>query len=97
MFAAQWDEILKTGPVSPVTLQDLQLARSGGLGQCRRVVGDLHCRLSDFVHRFVVHRRDEAIRGWRNWSREDPANHPCRWLKPGAPALLLQCKPHLTP
>ena len=48
----------------------------GGLGECRRVVGDLHCRLSDFIHRVVVHRRVEAIRGWRNWLREDPLVHP---------------------
>ena len=26
------------------------------------VVGDLHARLSDFIHRIVVHRRDEAVR-----------------------------------
>ena len=38
-----------------------------GLGEFRRVAGDLHCGLSDFIHRVVVHRGDEAIRGWRNW------------------------------
>ena len=32
--------------------------------------GDLPCRLYDFIHRVVVHRRGEAIRGWRNWLRE---------------------------
>ena len=26
----------------------------------------IHRRLSDFTHSIVVHRRDEAIRGWRN-------------------------------
>ena len=29
-----------------------------------------------------MHRREEAIRGWRNWLREDPLVHPCRWLRP---------------
>ena len=53
-LTVQWDEILRVGPISPVTWEDLQSARSGGHGECRRVVGDLHCRL-------VVHRRDEAI------------------------------------
>ena len=70
------------GPVDPVAWEDFQLARSGGLGECRRVVGDLHCGLPDFIHRIVVHRGDEAIRGWRNWLREDPLVHPYRWLRP---------------
>ena len=70
-LTAQWDEILWVGPVNPLLgWRDFELARSGGLGKCRRVVGDLHCRLSGFIHRVVVHRRDEAIRGWRNWLRE---------------------------
>ena len=47
----------------------------------------------------MVHRRDEAIRGWRNWLREDPLVHPCRWLRPDLvpPAPFLQCEPHCTP
>ena len=46
-----------------------------------------------------MHRRDEAIRGWRSWIREDPLVHPYRWLRPDLvpPAPFLQCKPHLTP
>ena len=60
--------------------------------------GDLHCRLSDFNHRIVVHRRDEAIRGWRNWLREDPLVRPNKWLTPDLvpPAPFLQCEPDLT-
>ena len=38
-LVAQWDEILRVGVVNPVTLEDFQLAGSGGLGECRRVVG----------------------------------------------------------
>ena len=30
-----------------------------------RTVSDVHHRLSDFIHGVVVHRRDEAFRGWR--------------------------------
>ena len=37
---------------------------------------DVDHRLSDFIHAVVAHRRDEAIRGWRNWVREDPMVHP---------------------
>ena len=56
-------------------------------------------RLCDFINAIVVHRRDEAIRGWRNWIREDPSVHPYRWLRPDLvpPAPFLQCEPHLTP
>ena len=64
-----------------------------------KIISDVHHRLSDFIHAVVVHRRDEAIRGWRNWIREDPKVHPYKWLRPDVvlPAPFLQCKPHLTP
>ena len=60
--------------------------------------GDLHHRLSDFIHRDVVHRRGEAILVWRNWLPEDPLVHPFEWLRPDLVPLapFLQCKPHLT-
>ena len=56
-------------------------------------------RFCDFIHRIVVHRRDEAIRGWRNWILDDPLVHPYRWLRPDLvpPAPFLQCGPRLTP
>ena len=44
---------------------------TGRIGDFRRVAGELHRRLCEFVHRVVVHRRDEAFCGWRNWLRED--------------------------
>ena len=70
-----------------------------GLGEFLRVVRDLHRRLSVFVHKIVVHRRDEAIRVWRNWLREDPSGSPSQVvaLDMVPPAPFLQCKPHLTP
>ena len=51
----QWDFNLRTGPVYPVTLDDLNLVRDGGIGEFRCVVGDLHCRLTVFVHEVVGH------------------------------------------
>ena len=98
-LAVQWDKVLRTGPVHLVTLDNLQSVRGGNIGSVRRVTGDLHCRLTDFVHKVVVHRRDEAIRGWRNWLLEDPFAHTYEWLRPDIvhPAPFLQCKPHLTP
>ena len=97
-LGSQRDEIFRVWAVNPVTLEDFQLAMSGGLGECRRAVVDLLCRLSDFIHRVVVRRRDEAIRGWRNWLREDPFVRSCKWLGPDLVPLapFLQCEPHLT-
>ena len=81
-LSAQWDRILAIGPLYPVTLDDLNVVRGLGIGNFYRVVCDVHHRLSDFIHAVVVHRLDEAIRGWRNWVREDSLVHPYRWLRP---------------
>ena len=78
-LTVQWDCVLRAGLVYPISLDDLQSAQRGGIGEFFRLAGDLHSRLSDFVHRVVVHRRDEAIRVWRNWFREDPLVHPYKW------------------
>ena len=92
-LTAQWGKILSIGPRHPVTLDDLHAIEGSGLGDFRRVVGDFHHRLSDFVHGIVVHRREVAIQEWRNWV------HPYKWLRPDlvSPAPFLQCKPHRTP
>ena len=71
-LTAQWDRILAAGPLYPVTLYDLSAVQGLGVGDFHRVVSEVHRRLSDFNHAVVVHRRDEAIRGWRNWVRETP-------------------------
>ena len=87
------------GPIHPIIAKDFLLARGGDLGQCCQVVQGLHRRLSGFIHAVVVHRRDEAFRGWRVWLREDPFIHPYKWLRPELvpPAPFLQCDPALTP
>ena len=80
-------------------MDDLLSVQGGGLDWFREVVGDLHDRLSDFIHRIVVHRKDEAIRSWRGWLREDPLVRPYRWLRPDLvpPSPFLRCDPSLTP
>ena len=94
-----WDGILRIGSVFPLTFHDLDVAGSGGLGVWLQVVQDVHRRLSAFIHGVVVYRREEAIRSWRNWLREDPLVHPKRWLRPDLvpPAPFLQCDPLVTP
>ena len=98
-LTAQWGKILSIGPLYPKVLDDLHAVEGFGLGDFRRVVGDVHRHFSDFIHGVAGHRRDEAIRGWRNWLREDPMVHPYKWLRPDLvpPAPFLQCKSHLTP
>ena len=75
-LAVQWDAILRVGPIPPLSDADFVLARVGDLGQCYQVVLGLHRRLSDFLHAVVVRRREVAIRGWRDWLREDPFVNP---------------------
>ena len=98
-LTAQWDKILAVGPLYPVTHDDLGAVQGLDIGEFHRVVSDIHHRLSDFIHAVVVHRRDDAIREWRNWIREDPLVHPYQWLRLDLvhPAPFLQCEPHLTP
>ena len=64
-LTVQWDRILAAGPVYLVTLEDFRAVQDQGLGHFLRTVSDVHHRLSDFIHGVVVHRRDEAFRGWR--------------------------------
>ena len=61
-LTAQWGKILSTGPLYQIVLYDFHAVEGFGLGDFRRIIGDLHCRLSDFIHGAVVYRRDEAIR-----------------------------------
>ena len=49
-LTAQWSKILSIGHLYPVMLDDLHAVEGFGLGDFRRVVGDVHHRLSDFIH-----------------------------------------------
>ena len=70
-LTTQWDKVLAVGPCYPVTAGDLDVVWGLGIDEFHHVVAGLHRRLSDFIHSVVVHRRDDAIRGWRIWVRED--------------------------
>ena len=97
-LTTQWGRILSVGPIHPVTLEDLSFSTALGIGAFFLHASDVHRRLSSFIHQVVVHRRDAAVQGWRNWVREDPLVHPYRWLRPDLvpPAPFLQCDPRLT-
>ena len=71
-----WNVVFRIGPVLPLTVQDFETARSGGLGVWLHVVEDLHRRFSDYIHGVVVNRREEATREWRTWLREEGAGSP---------------------
>ena len=81
-LSAQWDRIVAVGLLFPSTLDDFYAVQGLGIGDFHRVVSGVHHRLSDFIHSVVVHRRDEAIREWRDCLREDPLVHPKKWLRP---------------
>ena len=84
--------------ISLVTFDDLSMVQGMGIGDFQQAASDVHRRLSELIHAVVVHRRDEAIRVWRNWIREDPMVHPYRWLRPDLvlPVPFLQCQLHHT-
>ena len=98
-LSVQWDKILSIGPLFPVTFADFEGLLGVGLADFSHGVCCIHRRLCDFIHSVVIHRRDEAIRSWRNWIREDPLVHPYKWLRPDLvpPAPFLQCDPCLSP
>ena len=56
-FTAQWDGILRIGPVFPLTRQDFDMAKSGGLGVWLQVVEGLHRGLSDLELLSIAGRR----------------------------------------
>ena len=98
-LTAQWDQILALGSMYPVTEDDLSVGRGLGIGAFFDFAAGVHRRFCDFIHQVLVNRGDEAVRGRRNWIREDPLVHPYRWLRPDLvpPAPFLQCDPRLTP
>ena len=97
-LTTQWDQILAIGPMYPFILDDLCVGRDLGIGAFFDAAAGVDRRLCDFIHQVVVNRRDEAVRGWRNWIREDPLVHPYGWprLDLVPPAPFLQCEPHRT-
>ena len=52
-LTVQCECVLRVGPVPPISLEDFECVRGVDIGEFRRLIGDMHRRLSDFVHRVV--------------------------------------------
>ena len=85
--------------MGPVHVQEFDAARVCGAWESRRLVAELHGRVSTFVKGLVAYRRSAGITAWRNWLREDPLVHPYKWLRADLvpPSPFLQCDRALTP
>ena len=53
-LTAQCDRILASGPMHPVTLDDLSVGRHLGIGVFFDAAAGVHRRLCDFIHQVVV-------------------------------------------
>ena len=94
-----WDSVVRLGSLGSVHVQEYEAARICGVGESRRIVAELHGRVSAMVKGLVAHRRSAGITAWRNWLREDPLVHPYKWLRADLvpPSPFLQCSRALTP
>ena len=91
--------VVRLGSLGSVHVQEYDAARVCGVWESRRLVAELHGRVSTFVEGLVAYRRSAGITAWRNWLREDPLVHPYRWLRADLvpPSPFLQCSRALTP
>ena len=83
LFLGYWDAVCRHGPCGPISslhpwdnwiLADLH-------GFFKWVFDSLEL-LNDFLEQIVVSRRDNEIRKWVNWLREDLSSRPYVWLRP---------------
>ena len=91
-----WDSVVRLGSLGSVHVHEYEAARVCGVCESRRIVAELHGRVSTFVKGLVAYRR---ITAWRNWLRDDPLVHPYGWLRADLvpPSPFLQCSRALTP
>ena len=94
-----WDSVVRLGSLGSVHVWEYEAARVCGVCESRRIVAELHGRVSAFVRGLVAYRRNVGITAWRNWLREDPLVHPYKWLRADLvpPSPFLQCSRALTP
>ena len=78
-----WSAVCRHGPCGPISsLHPWENWVPPDLhGFYRRVFDSLEV-LNGFVRQVVVSRRDEGIRRWNRWLREDLSSRPYAWLRP---------------
>ena len=78
-----WEAVCRHGPCGPVSSLDLwnQWILPDLHGFYKWVFDSLEL-LNDFLEQVVVSRRDNGIRKWVNWLREDICSRPYAWLRP---------------
>ena len=82
-------------PVGVLDWDVLVVCPNFELDRFRETVAGSIAKITDFIQHVVLHRKEIAIRKWRNWVLEDPHVHPHRWLRPDnvPPNPFLSCDP----
>ncbi len=78
-----WSAVCRHGPCGPiVSLHPWEDWIPPDLHGFYRWVFDSLDELNKFLRQAVVSRRDEGIRRWKRWLREDLSSRPYAWLRP---------------
>ena len=78
-----WGAVCRHGPCGPISsLHPWDDWLPPDLHGFYRWVFDSLAELNKFFRRVVVSRRDEGIRRWKRWLREDLSSRPYAWLRP---------------
>ena len=90
-----WGAVCRHGPCGPIlSLQPWENWIPPDLHGFYRWVFDSLEVLNGFVRQVVVSRRDEGVRRWTRWLREDLSSRPYAWLRPDfvppAPFLVIK-------
>ena len=79
----RWSAVCRHGPCGPIS--SLHLWENWippDLHGFYKWVFDSLEVLNGFLRQVVIIRRDEGIRNWKVWLREDLSSRPCAWLRP---------------
>ena len=78
-----WGAVCRHGPCGPISsLHPWDDWLPPDLHGFYKWVFDSHEVLNDFLRQVVVSRRDDGIRRWSRWLREDLSSRPYAWLRP---------------
>ena len=95
LLLLRWGAVCRHGPCGPISsLHPCENWVPPDLHGFYRWVFDSLVVLNGFVRQVVISRRDEGIRRWNRWLREDLSSRPYAWLRPDfvPPSLFLVVK-----